>query len=414
LNPPKTFEQIDDAIKSFSHPLKKKPNIYLIIVESLRDDMIHPEIAPILSQWREENIYGKLGLSNANATQISWFSIFHSDFPYYWNQARLRKGKGGSPALQLLRKMGYQIHVYSSADLVYYGMDELIFGKGAYLASSMQTFDHSPPKEAWTSDEETIKAFASDLANHPDYGEGHCFVFFWDATHFDYSWPKNKPPLFSPVAHSMNYFRAYHSKKNIESIKNAYKNAVNYVDNLFGHFLSLVPDRELALIAFTGDHGEEFFEHGHLFHLSQLSDVQIQVPIYFQLPQKPGSIPDLVTQMDIFPTLIDALTEAGSTTGILEGESIFLKNRWPFAVIARYNASRTPCEFCIHNGKHKLISRFADHCDIFRSKFLEILSLRTHHDQVIEECKEDLDGWIRQEFGKAIERLFPSPEEIHE
>jgi hypothetical protein len=409
LAPPKTAKQNDAAISHFSQSIDKKPNIYLFVVEALRDDVIQTDIAPFLTQFRDETLHGRMGLSNANATQISWFSIFHSNFPYYWKQANHHEEKAGSPALRLLRKLGYEIRVYSSADLLYYGMDELLFGKNGHLASSIKYFPHSAYKEAWESDEETIKTFASDLSSHPNYTEGQCFVFFWDATHFDYSWPKNKPAPFSPVAQGLNFFKAYHSKENIQAIKNAYKNSVNYIDSLFGHFLAIVPDLEHSLICLTGDHGEEFFEHGHLFHLSQLSDVQIQIPILFHLPRKPISQPSIVTQMDIFPTLIDALTTDGSTDGILDGQSIFLKNRWPYAVIARYNASRPPCELCIHNGKHKLISRFDNSRDIFHSKFLQILSLRTSQDQVFDDCKKDLEGWIRSEFGEALERLFPAP-----
>ena len=308
---PKTTDQIEQAIDNFSHSIQKKPNIYLFIVESLRDDAICPEIAPCLSQFRDENLHSNIALSNANATQISWFSIFHSNFPYYWNRINHQKENTGSPALSSCGKWDTKSRVYTSADLVYYGMDELLFGKNGELASSIKYFPHAAPKEAWESDEETIMAFARDLSNHPHYREGQCFIFFWDATHFDYSWPKHKPALFSPIAKGMNYFKAYNSKENIKSIKNAYKNAVNYIDTLFDHFLSIVPDREQSLIGFTGDHGEEFFEHGHLFHLSQLSDVQIQVPIFFQLPRKPAAMPYLVTQMDIFPTLIDALTTDG-------------------------------------------------------------------------------------------------------
>jgi len=405
---PQTEEQMAAALEQFSHVPAHRPNIYLFVVESLREDAIRPNIAPILSEFRDQNLHSQISLSNANATHLSWFSIFHSNFSYYWNSLKKQGWQSGSPSLQLLRKMGYEIRVYTSADLVYYGMEELLFGKNGHLASSIKYIPHSATKEAWQSDEETIKAFASDLAHHTRYREGQCFIFFWDATHFDYSWPKSKPPLFSPTASGMNYFKAYHSKENIDAIKNCYWNAVNFIDGLFGHFLAIVPDREKALIGFTGDHGEEFFEHGHLFHLSQLCDVQTQVPIIFQLPRKPDKMPSMITQMDIFPTFIDALTTDGSTTHLLEGQSIFLKERWPFTIISRYNASRTPCEFCIHDGEHKLIASFSNHQDIFRSKFLHILSLRTCNDRVFGECKNDLDDFIRQEFGSALERLFPT------
>ena len=406
LAKPRSESKTQTTIQEFPYTVTHRPNIYLFIVESLREDAIRPHIAPNLSEFRDQNLSSEVSVSNANATQLSWFSILHSNYSYYWSALKQQGWQSGSPALQLLRKMGYKIHVYTSADLLYYGMDELLFGKNNYLAS-ITNIPHINGKEAWQSDEETIQTFASDLAENQQYREGQCFIFFWDATHFDYSWPKNKPSLFSPTASGMNYFKAYHSKKNIQSIKNSYQNAVNFVDGLFGHFLAIVPDRENAIIAFTGDHGEEFFEHGHLFHLSQLSDVQTQVPIFFQLPRKPDAMPQLLTQMDIFPSIIDSLTSDGATQQVLEGQSIFLKNRWPYAVISRYNASRTPFEFCIHNGHHKLIARFANRHDIFRSRFLHILSLRTYQDQIFCECKKDLDGWVRNEFGDALEKIFP-------
>ncbi|MBF8263446.1 MAG: hypothetical protein HW387_1111 [Parachlamydiales bacterium] len=405
---PKTQEQIDALIDQFPYTLEHKPNIYLFVAEALRDDAIVPEIAPFLSQFKNRNLHGKLSLSNANATQISWFSIFHSNFPFYWNIVKHQRGPSGSPALQLLKKLGYEIRVYTSADLDYYGMNELLFGKNGRLASEIKYFPHTAPKEAWQSDEQTINAFASDLANNEHYRQGQCFVFFWDSTHYEYSWPKEKT-LFRPVSGAMNYFRAYHSRENIDSIRNAYKNALHNLDDLFGHFLSIVPDRDNALIGITGDHGEEFFEHGHLFHGSHLSDVQTQIPILLQLP-RPCATPELLTQMDIFPSFIDALTADGATAQLLEGQSVYSNNRWPFAIISRFNASRTPCEFCIHSGKHKLIARFGNHRNIFRSKFLKILSLRTCRDRVFDDCKKDLNSWIRREFGDALEKIFPAKE----
>src|SRR5690606_13822625 len=150
-------------------------------------------------------------------------------------------------------------------------------------------------KETWQSDEETLHAFEKDMAEQPDLREGQCVIFFWDSTHFHYSWPKNTPPHFSPVANEINYFKAYPSQKNIDAIKNGYKNAVHHVDTLFGRFLSSTADVENSIVVFTGDHGQEFFEHGHIFHLSELNDVQTEVPIYFQLPLKPAVQPALAT-----------------------------------------------------------------------------------------------------------------------
>lgn len=385
--------------------LIKKPNIYLFIVESLRDDAIDSITAPCLSAFRERSLHADLSLSNANATQISWFSIFHSEFPYYWSCVNQQKRMTGAPGLELLRQLGYKIRVYSSANLSYYNMDELLFGQKRLRVESFQPFLHTPPKEAWETDAQCLDAFAKDVQENPELGEGQCIIFFWDATHFDYSWPKDQPPRFAPTASEMNYFRAYFSQKNIAAIKNRYKNAVHYIDSLFKRFLTLAPKVDESLIVFTGDHGEEFFEHGHLFHLSELNDVQTQVPIYFQLPKQPSSRPALATHMDIFPTLAEALTGAPPPASF-KGESLLQKRKWPYAIMARYNASRTPCEICLHNGKHKFIARFSNECNIFESQSLKIHSLRTAQEKLVEECKGDLEGWIEKEFGPGLKKLF--------
>ncbi len=407
LPEPSTEQELLASLESFdSGSLASKPNIYLFIAESLREDMLKPHIAPHLSAFRDRSSHATLSLSNANATQISWYSIFHSDFPYYWSAVGQQKRKTAAPGIELLRKMGYQIHVYSSANLFYYGMDELLFGENQAGVDSLQIFSHTPPKETWTSDKETLDTFAKEIVDNPELEQGQCFIFFWDSTHFDYSWPKSEPPRFFPVANELNYFKAYHSKKNIEAIKNRYRNAVHYIDSLFGRFLTIAPKVDESIIVFTGDHGEEFFEHGHLFHLSELNDVQTQVPIYFQLPQQPAVQPALATHMDIFPTILSSLTE-NSCSDVLKGQSLLMEKRWPYVVMARYNASRTPYEICLHNGRHKFTARFAHERDIFSSPFLRILSVRTAKEGLVNDCKNDLESWIQQEFGEGLGRLFP-------
>ena len=177
-------------------------------------------MAPHLEAFKASCLPVNLTVSNANASQISWFSIFHSNVPLYWSALKKQGWTSGSPSLSILKKMGYKIRVYTAANLAYYGLDELIFGKDLHLADSFQPFLHTTAKEAWKSDAETLEAFAQDLSMDRDLVEGQCCIFFWDSTHFDYSWPRDEPPLFAPVASEINYFRAIQSKENIELIKN--------------------------------------------------------------------------------------------------------------------------------------------------------------------------------------------------
>jgi glucan phosphoethanolaminetransferase (alkaline phosphatase superfamily) len=401
---PPSEEAIAAEIEQSPITLAEKPNIYLFVVESLREDCITADIAPHLHAFKQANAHFDLALSGANATGISWFSIFHSQFPYCWKQAQ-KQCKRGSPALQLLKKWGYQIRLYSSAQLGFYGMEQLLFGNQKQLLDSNQTFHHAPPLCAADSDAAALSKLQKDLAENPSLQQGQVFLIFWDCTHFDYSWPKNWAPKFTPFASNFAYFNLFHSQNALSQIKNRYLNAIHYMDSLFGRFLDQLPNREEAIVIFTGDHGEEFFDHGHLFHNSHLTHEQIHIPLYLKLGKQTRPLVSwpVVSQWDIFPTLIDSLS--GTTVSFLEGNSLF-QPKWPYAIAARFNAGLSPYEFAIHNGKHKMIAQFLNRDNIFASKQLHILSLRCYPDLRLHE--PITEEWIQREFGPALKRMLNS------
>ncbi len=405
MRPPLQESEVAAAIDRDPTRLNHKPNIYLFVVESLREDVITEDIAPHLHRFKMESLHFDHAISNANGSHISWFSIFHSQFPYHWCQFQ-QTWQMGSPALNLLKKWGYQIHLYSSAQLSYYGMEKLLFGQNLQLLDSRQTFHHFPPIQAADTDAEALAKLQSDLAKNPALQEGQIFIIFWDCTHFDYSWPKNWTPKFTPFAQEFAYFKAFHSEKTIHQIKNRYRNAVNYMDSLFGDFFEHLPNKEEAIVMFTGDHAEEFFEHGHLFHNSHLTREQTHIPLYLKFGTQERAIEQrpVVSQMDIFPTLLDYLSNR--VVPFLEGHSLFQAAEWPYAITARFNAGRTPYEFSIHNGKNKLIAQFLNRNQIAASKQLQILSLRTFDDQSIPYFKNNVESWVHTEFGPAIDNLF--------
>src|ERR1700722_11553084 len=113
-----------------------------------------------------------------------------------------------------------------------------------------------------------------------------------------------------------------------------------------------------SVVIITGDHGEEFYEEGHLFHASSLSHHQMHVPLYYKFGSSNilQKHPLMTCHMDIFPTLFHYLTDQDCMHNVLQGQSIFRPNRWPYTIIARFNASRSPREFCINNGNKKIIA----------------------------------------------------------
>jgi hypothetical protein len=107
--------------------------------------------------------------------------------------------------------------------------------------------------------------------------------------------------------------------------------------------------------------------------------------------------------MDIFPTLFHYLTGEDLMSEVFQGQSIFKSNRWPYTLIARFNASRTPYEYCIHNGADKLIAEFSDEKNIFSARELKILSVKNSRDETL---SKELST-VHEEFRTALEHIFP-------
>lgn len=238
--------------------------------------------------------------------------------------------------------------------------------------------------------------------------EGHCFLVFFDATHFNYSWPRENSP-FTPYPDKIEYVKATFQKEGVEGIKNRYRNSLNFIDTLFGNFLTTLkatPRWNDAVIVFMGDHGEEFMEQHNLFHASDLSKQQTRIPILYKFGQNLRATPPsdtLVTsQVDIFPSILDYIYGDSRFNEILDGSSIFNPKAISYAVTGRYNASRAPYEFCINTSQSKLTLRFRDEKQTFKSSVLKVLSFKDLNDNLVS-SDENL---IESRFGKQIDQIF--------
>ncbi|HKZ00467.1 MAG TPA: sulfatase-like hydrolase/transferase [Rhabdochlamydiaceae bacterium] len=387
--------------------LVRKPDIFLFIVESLRDDFITEEVAPNSFRFRTDNISFPQAFSNANGTHLSWFSIFYSQLSFHWAKVRQQVQPEGGIALQVLKKLGYKIHVYSSSRLSYYQMDRVLFGAKAKLADTLNTFSPDHDGMVHEGDRKAVEKLLLDLSDSRE-SSGRLFVIFLDSTHLNYSWPEEETK-FVPCEKKINYFVAASSKSNLEKIRNRYRNALHYVDKLFGDFMAALEKTahgKEAVVVFTADHGEEFYENGHIFHASNLSHPQIHIPIYYKFGEHSAILKEkactMTSHIDIFPTLLHYLTDKEPQEALLQGESVFKKDRWPYAVTVRYNASRAPSEFCIHNGSNKLILRFRNDKNIFASDSLQIISTKNSKD---ENLSQDV-AMVEKCFGPALEKIF--------
>jgi len=95
-------------------------------------------------------------------------------------------------------------------------------------------------------------------------------------------------------------------------LRGLYDGQVLYVQNLLNRLFDELKKRELlenSVIILTGDHGEEFWEHGGFGHGHSLYNELLEIPLMVRLPGgKATTIPGQVLQTDIAP-LVAALAD---------------------------------------------------------------------------------------------------------
>ncbi len=410
LKPIRDEKALALALQGIKFNVKKRPNIYLFIAESLRDDFLTDMTAPNLHMFKNDNYASSMSFSSGNGTHTSWYSIFHANYPFHWSYKSFQKKEEGSVPLQMLKKMGYEVHVYTSSQLKYYKLNQVMLGKDQHLADALHSFPHYGEINAADTDKAAVAKLLEDL-ERDEMQEGKVCLVFLDATHFNYSWPENYPTKFLPISDESTKLNIVNALSGLEEIKNRYRNSIHFVDSLFGDFLSKLVSYGLydqSMIVFTGDHGEEFYEEGQLFHASHLSSMQTQPPIYYKLGKKKLPKDNILTShIDIFPTLIHCVGGKSSYPEMYDGKSLFHKERDPFVITARYNGSRNPFEFFIHDGKEKVVLRFKNTKRIYHSKLLEVCAIQDENDDYLDlgPKKERLEH-LSEHFSEAFEELF--------
>jgi choline-sulfatase len=100
----------------------------------------------------------------------------------------------------------------------------------------------------------------------------------------------------------------------VQSLREQYTTAVRYTVAEVARLLAwLVEQRRYddALLVFTADHGEELFEHGGFSHGYSLHEEVLRVPLFVKLPgqRRPGVVKEPVSLEDIVPTVLDVVGE---------------------------------------------------------------------------------------------------------
>jgi arylsulfatase A-like enzyme len=103
---------------------------------------------------------------------------------------------------------------------------------------------------------------------------------------------------------------AYASRNDLHQ---RYLNCVHYLDGYVHDVVTALRERNLlenTVLVVLGDHGEEFYDHGTFVRGQTLFEESLHIPMLIRLPQaanRTGRIAGLRQQIDVLPTIVDAL-----------------------------------------------------------------------------------------------------------
>ncbi len=311
------------------HPIEiqkesKKINIFIFASDAVRNGILNKETAPNIEQFKKESLVFNNHRSGGNATRFGIFSLMYGVNSTYWFS--FLNANQGSVLFDVLQDLNYHIDIISSTNT---NWPE--FRKTCYVNvqdSIKDDFKGSP----WEKDRESSQYFLNQVEKYEKDKPIFSFIFL-DSPH-GYSFPPefNK---FHAKNEDINYLTVKQGDKDIKSILAGYKNAVYYNDKLFGEMIAKLKEKNLyddALIIFTSDHGQEFYEYGYFGHNSAFSNAQINAPLIIKLPKDmkvdlPLNYSNLLTSHnDVVPTLLTLLGVKNSSSDYSNGYNLFSKD----------------------------------------------------------------------------------------
>ena len=312
--------------------LEHKPDIFILMVESWRSDSISEEVMPFVYRFANTDCQPfEQTYAGSNCTPLSWFTLFHSRLALHWadtvNGAETSGELPGAYPVRLLKTLGYKTSARAVCDLDYKKMGELNFGTDNALADNFRDSKTLPKELAFPEREMIIVEELKKQVRQSQPG-GHLHFIAFDSPHYNYYWPEQDfAPIHEDCDGTINYTNINPSEEEVEEVQKRYHNSVNWMDHQiedFINFLKFEGRYDDATIIITGDHGEEFQEHGSWFHCSTLKKEQTNVPIMIKWPSwMETPIPQRqVSHLDIMPSVLDMLGLDKKFTDHLSGNSV--------------------------------------------------------------------------------------------
>ena len=376
--------QFEKWLKSTSFKTEQRPNIFLIMIDTLRSDHVDTTLTPNIIKFSKEALSTELTVAPATATHHANFSLFYSQPAFVRERTMKVKWSMGSTGLNIMKEMGYDIHLIGRSGLYYCGSSnptgsslfpandrnhqhlQLIYGGDTeQLLTKCLDFDYSTKNLGNPQvDTLTVKHFKKILSEIPK-SSGQFFHIVLDGPHSRYEWLDDEIDYIDKPSTQTLPVKHYHPSQFLR-LQNSYRNAVRTTDRRFADLIKELKKQNLyenSLIILYADHGERLGDsllpghirgrngHGFAAHKSLNNIIT-----FYRFPsnnQRSFETKELSSLDDIFPTIVDFL-KGPNTDKIFHGRSLFKANKKLCKILVRPAMEKEPWEIVFHSPTKKL------------------------------------------------------------
>ena len=284
-------------------------DVIVVVIESLRPEVVNPEVMPNLHEFAKESIYCKQHFSNGNSTSFGMFALMSGVESVWFDRPVSER-----PIMnRVLYQAGYQLAFYGgSTGWAEFEMDGYVRGEH-YDEFKIENADL--PATDYKVVERTLNFILEGkrlTKEDPATSSPRVGIAYMLATHCRYI-SEEQDQIFQPAAPE-NFLIPY-SEAMRDQVYNRYKNSARTVDRMIKPLL-----RDDCIVIVIGDHGESFLEDGSAIHGLRLSKVQNMTPLILGYPGvKPRIIEQRTMHADILPTLFSILKIPVTDPEIFDG-----------------------------------------------------------------------------------------------
>jgi arylsulfatase A-like enzyme len=335
---------------------KRKPRgVIFLVTDTLRKDHLNiygypRETVVHLKRFADEGVAFSHAISQGTWTKVSIPSMVTSLYPLSHTVLGMEKGLPASAKTiaEVFREEGYATVAFSSVPFtgkmnnMHQGYEELhessSVSDNEYRAKTARPFvDRLIP---WLKEHKDAPffVFLHVFDPHSPFRPRPPYDTLWGApgakdrlVEIEADMKKHKVGT-SPVdnlPHKAEYLKTGNDPDELLKIyKDWYDGSIRGMDAEIGRLLEALREMGLdqdTLIVWSADHGEEFWEHGKMFHGQSVYGELNQVPLVFRWPNNPdirkGAMVDQqIENIDIMPTILELAGIAGPTN--MQGRSL--------------------------------------------------------------------------------------------